>query len=92
METWFPLCASLRNISRFTHSDYLRTCVMLRTVHAFDQQTQQRNATMDLSPICLEALESRAAERARWAAVLAPSARAPRRIVRRSLIARLFGL
>lgn len=47
---------------------------------------------MDLSPICLEALESRAAERARWAAVLAPSARAPRRIVRRSLIARLFGL
>ena len=41
-----------------------------------------------------EALEAAAAERARWAAVLAPTAKriAQRRAVRKNLIARLFGL
>lgn len=41
-----------------------------------------------------EALALQAAERARWAAVLAPAAKAigQRRAVRKSLIARLLGL
>ena len=41
-----------------------------------------------------EALTAAAAERARWAAVLAPTAKriAQRRAVRKSLIARLLGL
>lgn len=41
-----------------------------------------------------EALSAHAAERARWAAVLAPAAKniAQRRAVRKSIIARLLGL
>ena len=41
-----------------------------------------------------EALSTRAAERARWAAVLAPAAKAvtQRQAARKSLIARLLGL
>ena len=41
-----------------------------------------------------EALSQQAAERARWAAVLAPAAKTitQRRAVRKSLIARLLGL